>query len=233
VTLDDPAAVRAQYADETRLAARKRAHARGEGPDAREVLFQAVARARPRRVLEVGCGEGELAERMVRELGVDLVAVDQSERMVELTRARGIDARVGDVQDLDFPDAAFDCAVAAWMLFHVANLERALGELARVLRPGGRLVATTNSPDHLRELDQLLDDEPFQARFNSANGESMLLKHFSLVERTDAHGWVVFPDRAAAQEYVDSLIRYSGQRLPEFDGPLRARRTPSVFVAEK
>ena len=44
--------------------------------------------------------------------------------MVELARARGVDARVGDVQELPFADGAFDCVVAAWMLYHVPDLDR-------------------------------------------------------------------------------------------------------------
>jgi SAM-dependent methyltransferase len=233
VTLNDPTLVCAQYADETRLATRKRAHESGEGPDAREIVFAAVREARPSRVLEVGCGEGELAERLSRELEAEVVAVDQSERMVEIARARGIDARVGDVQSLVFDDESFDCAVAAWMLFHVEDLDGALSELARILRPGGRLVAATNGRDHLRELYELIGAAPVQSRFNSANAERALLRHFRSVERVDARGWLAFPDRRAAQDYVDSLISVSGHVVPALDGPIRARRTPSIFVAEK
>jgi SAM-dependent methyltransferase len=233
VTLDDPSYVREQYADETRLAVRKRAHQFGEGPDAREILFAAVRDAQPRRILEVGCGEGELAERMSRELDAEVVALDQSERMVEISAARGIDARLGDVQSLDFDDGSFDCAVAAWMLFHVADLDRALEELARVLRPGGTLVATTNGRDHLRELHELAGAPPFRSRFNSANAGDALLRHFRSVDRIDARGWIVFPDRHAAQDYVDSTISFSGHVVPAVEGPIRARRTPAVFVAEK
>src|SRR5262249_26806624 len=67
-------------------------------------------------------------------------------------RARGIDARVGDVQDLPFDEGEFDVAVAAWMLYHVPDLDRGLAELARVLKPEGVLVAVTNSVEHLQEL---------------------------------------------------------------------------------
>ena len=64
--------------------------------------------------------------------------VDLSQRMVELARARGIaDAHVGDVQELPFADASFDTVVAAWMLYHVPDLDRGLAEIARVLEPGG------------------------------------------------------------------------------------------------
>lgn len=233
MTLSDPDLVREQYADETRLATRKRAHEFGEGPDAREIVFAAVRDARPHRILEVGCGEGELAERMSRELGAAVLAIDQSNRMVEIAAARGVDARVGDVQALGFEDASFDSAVAAWMLFHVADLDGALGELARVLRPGGRLVAATNGADHLRELYELAGARPFESEFNSANAEPALLRHFQSVDRVDGHGWIVFPDRRAAQDYVDSAPSLSGHVVPEVQGAIRARRTPTIFVAEK
>jgi SAM-dependent methyltransferase len=233
VTLDDPNLVREQYADETRLATRKRAHQVGEGPDAREIVFAAVMEGRPRRILEVGCGEGELAERISRDLHAEVVAVDQSERMVELARARGVDARVGDVQSLAFDDERFDCAVAAWMLFHAQDVDGALAELARVLRPRGRLVAATNGPDHLQELYELLGATPVKSSFGSANGESLLERHFESVRRIDAPGRLVFADWGKAQEYVDSLISFSGHVLPAVDGPIRARRTPTIFVAEK
>ena len=230
--LDDPAVVREEYADETRLAARKKAHALGEGPDAREIVFEAVAEVSPQRILEVGCGEGELAERMARELQAAVVAIDQSERMVELTRARGVEAQVGDVQDLEFADGSFDCAVAAWVLFHVADLDQALAEIARVLRPGGRLVAATNGRDQMRELYDLVGREPPATTFNAENGAECLGRHFSRVDRIDVHGWFVFPDAAAAQAYVDSMVVLSGT-VPPVEGPIRARRTPCVFVADK
>lgn len=232
MSLHDPAVVRVEYEDETRLAARKRAHASGEGPDARDFVFDAIREVDPRRILEVGCGEGELAERMQSELDAEIVAIDQSERMVELTRARGVQAAVGDVQNIDVPDASFDCAVAAWMLYHPADLDRALAELARVLRPGGRLVASTNGTDHLAELFELVGVPPIRATFNADNASEALHRHFSQVERRDAHGWLVFPDTEAAQAYVDSMVVLSGT-VPPLDGPLRARRTPTIFIAEK
>jgi SAM-dependent methyltransferase len=233
--LDDPAFVREQYADEANLAARKAAYATAEGPDAREVLFEAVAEGRPQRVLEVGGGEGELAERIVRELGAELVGVDQSPRMVEIQRGKGIDARAGDVQELPFGDEEFDLAVAAWMLYHVPDVDRALAELARVLRPGGRLVAVTNSADHLRELHELAGRDPSDREmgFRRENGEELLLRHFASVERRDVDGWITFDD--------GSLRAYAGSwdalwpilELPPLREPLRVRRTSSIFVAEK
>jgi SAM-dependent methyltransferase len=227
--LHDPEVVRQEYESEARLAVRKAAQKHGEGPDAREIAFQAVAEVSPRRILEVGCGEGELAERMLLELAAEVVAVDQSERMVELTRARGVDARLGAVQNLPFEDGEFDCAVAAWMLYHVPDVDRALAELARV---APRLVAVTVGMDHLRELYDLLGYERPPMVFNTQDAQGELERHYSRVERRDASGWITFPDRAAAQAYVDAGIVLRGE-LPQLEGSLRARRTPCVFVAEK
>lgn len=231
--LDDPAVVREEYASEERLARRKAANASGEGPDSREIAFAAIAEAEPRRVLEVGPGEGELAERMRNELGCEVVAIDQSERMVELTRERGIDARVGDVQDLPFEDEEFDCAVAAWMLYHVPDVERALGELARVLRPAGRLVAVTNSRKHWAELKQLLGIKDFRTTFDAEDAQRLLAPHFQRIEERTATGSLVFPSSDDAQRFVDSTVIFAGHEVPAFDGPLRVRRTPVIFIADK
>jgi demethylmenaquinone methyltransferase / 2-methoxy-6-polyprenyl-1,4-benzoquinol methylase len=139
VKLNNPAEVARQYAGEQNLEARRSIYDTQEGPDPRQVAFDAIAEAAPQRVLEVGGGPGELAARLQDELGCEVVMVDVAPRMVELATERGVDAQVGDAQALPFPDKSFDVAVAAWMLYHVPDLDQALSELARVLRPGGRL----------------------------------------------------------------------------------------------
>jgi SAM-dependent methyltransferase len=235
VSLNDAALVREEYASEAGLAARKAVYTETTGPDARDVAFAAVAEVDPRSVLEVGCGAGELAERLERELGVGVVAVDQSERMVELTRARGVDARVGDVQHLPFTDGAFDVVVAAWMLYHVPDLDVALRELARVLEPGGRLVAATNAADHLAEMFELAGLERLVLPFGAENGEAHLGRHFARVERRDAEGTVTFRDAEQIRSYLRSSarLRHGADSVPELTEPLVTRRRPVVFVAEK
>ncbi len=233
--IDDPASVREQYETEANLAARKAAYARAEGPDVREAVFEAVAQRRPGRVLEVGGGEGELAVRILGELGAELIGIDQSDRMVEIQRSKGIDARVGDVRRLPFADAEFDLAVAAWMLYHVAEIDCALAELARVLRPGGILVAVTNSSEHLRELTDLggLVRLMGETVFRSDSGAGLLQLHFARVERRDVYGWVTFDDAAmrayaGSSEWLSPLLE-----LPPLERPLRARREPTIFIAER
>ena len=233
--LNDPELVRREYADESGLSARIAAQEAATGPDPRQVALEAVAEAGPCRVLEVGPGRGELAERMMRELGVDVVAVDQSQRMVELTRARGVEAIVGDVQELPFPAGQFDCAMAAWMLYHVPDLERALRELRRVLRPEGRLVAVTNSERTLHELWDLVEYDGARSEgFSAESGEWALLRHFTVVERRNVRGTVTFPDRDAAFRYIEAspTRTHLAERLPFFDGPFEASRHVVVFVCE-
>ena len=226
----DQEAVEREYADESRFAVRAGAWARATGPDAVAMSRAAVAEISPRRVLEVGPGRGESAEWIARETGAEVIAIDRSERMVELTRARGIDARLGDVQDLPFDDASFDCVLAAWMLYHVPDIDRALTEISRVLEPGGRLVAVTNSLRHAQELRELTGATELLP-FRAENAEEILRRHFASVERRDAEGFVVFePDEALA--YIQASVSgWGGDRQPQIDGPIRVTNAPVVFVA--
>ncbi|MBD0289992.1 MAG: class I SAM-dependent methyltransferase [Thermoleophilia bacterium] len=234
--LDDPALVRTEYADPRRFDVRRAVWAGADGVDPLDVALGALAEVAPRRVLEVGCGDGALAERIEQELGAEVVAIDQSAEMVARARTRGIAAAVGDAQALDAPAGSFDCAVAAWMLYHVPARGRALAELARVLRPEGRLVAVTNSEANLHELWSLCGPAARRIHpFSAENGADQLSSHFPRVERRDVVGTVTFPSFAAAHRYVSaSLTRaHLADRLPDFAGPLRATRAVAVFVADR
>jgi SAM-dependent methyltransferase len=232
VKLNEPSLVAEQYVSEQNLQARQSIYAQHVGPNAREGVFEILAWLAPRHVLEVGGGQGELAERIVRELAVELTFVDQSERMVELARVRGLTAEVGDVQRLRFADATFDSAIAAWMLYHVPDLDRGLAELARVLEPGGHLVAVTNAHDHLRELRDVMGVE-FESGFARETGEEALLRHFRSVVRTDFDGVATITDPEAVYAYRDSMIVSDKSRDLVFALPLHVRTAVSVFVATR
>ena len=233
--LNDPEHVRREYATEEGLEGRRGAYRWADGPDAPELLFETIRGLRPSSVLEVGCGPGELSERIRAELGASVVAIDISPRMVELARKRGVDAVVGDAEDLRFADASFDCVVAAWMLYHVPDVDRALGEFARVLRPNGHLVAVTNYLDHLDELRTLGAQADPEAAFSGENAAELLSRHFDAVEELDAAGTIRFPDRDAVLSYLRASITLKGveARLPDFEPPFVVRRHPTILVAEK
>jgi SAM-dependent methyltransferase len=231
--LNNPGWVREQYADEKGLETRQSVYGTGASKPF-DVALEELAEISPARILEVGGGQGFFAERLVRELGAAVVGIDVSERMVELQRERGIDARVGDVQELPFPGASFDAVSAQYMLYHVPDLDRGLAEIARVLRPRGRLVAITNAVDHLHELWSLLGrDRRAEGAFNDENGEALLRAHFSGVVRHDVRFETMFPDEAAVRAYVASSARWRDVELPPFETPLRATAASAVFVATR
>jgi 2-polyprenyl-3-methyl-5-hydroxy-6-metoxy-1,4-benzoquinol methylase len=233
--LNDPDVVREQYASEQALRARASLWADIEGPNPKDVLFDAIAACSPRRVLEVGGGEGWLSDRVAKDLGAEVTMVDQSERMVELACERGVDARVGDVQALPFADASFDLVIAAWMLYHVTDLDLGLSEIARVLEPGGQLVANTNSKDHCGELFSLIG-YPADARaqlFNAENGEASLRRHFADVARADVLAWVTVRERQTLVDYRASLMTPTDPVPVGVELPLRIGSRGVVFTATK
>jgi SAM-dependent methyltransferase len=90
-------------------------------------------------VVDLGSGPGELAA-LIRDTGRPVVAVDRSGLMAAASRDRGIPSVVADAERLPFRSGAFAAVVAAFLLPHVPNLDAALREAARVLRPGGVMV---------------------------------------------------------------------------------------------
>jgi SAM-dependent methyltransferase len=232
VKVNDPAAVAEQYATEANLEARRALYANSEGPDPREVAFEAIAEVQPTRVLEVGGGPGELAVRIADELGSETIMIDISPRMVELARARAVDARVDDIQSLPFDSESFDCVVAAWVLFHLPDLDAGVAELARVLRPGGRLVAVTNGEDHMRGLRELAGSLQWERTFTRENGGDILGRHFTCVERRDVDGWTTIDREELVRGFVESLGGDENE-IPPFTVPLRVRRASSIFVATR
>ncbi len=133
-----------QVVDELRRAYDASAAQRDAGglPDwksAARANFLALLRADGKRtLLEIGGGPGHFAA-FFRDAGLDVVMTDLSPEMVRLARAKGLDARVMDFLNLDFPPASFDAVFALNCLLHVpsADLPRVLAAIHRLLRPGG------------------------------------------------------------------------------------------------
>jgi len=92
------------------------------------------------RVLDAACGTGDLAV-AAESAGGKVTGLDFSERMLERARSKSssIEWVQGDVMELPFEDGSFDAATIGFGIRNVSDLEGGLRELARVLRPGGRL----------------------------------------------------------------------------------------------
>lgn len=95
------------------------------------------------RVLDLATGTGDIAFGAAAS-GADVVALDVTHRMIELARAKARAGRevrflVGDMQALPFPAASFDVVTVGYGLRNVPDLGGAIDEIARVLKPGGRM----------------------------------------------------------------------------------------------
>ncbi len=109
------------------------------------------------RVLELGCGPGHLAMRLVRDHGLDVVALDLDPAMVERAslgaqRLVGVPRPafvVGDAAALPFADSEFDVVLSTLSLHHWTDPAGAIAEIARVLRPGGRVLVWDILPGRL------------------------------------------------------------------------------------
>jgi len=102
-------------------------------------------------VLEVGCGTGLVLSR-IAGFAHCARGVDLSPRMLDHARARQLDVQLGSATDLPFDDDTFDVSCSFKVLAHVQDIELALAEMARVVRPGGHVIAEFYNPWSLRGL---------------------------------------------------------------------------------
>jgi ubiquinone/menaquinone biosynthesis C-methylase UbiE len=175
------------------------------------------------RVLEVGCGAGDFAVYLARA-DAQVWAVDFSSVAIGLARARAqrqgasVDFEIADAGALPFPDASFDLVFSCECLEHVPDPPLALGEMYRVLRPGGRLVLTTENYSNAT----LLQWAACWARrqpFNSGAGVQPI-EHFFLYWR------------------VSEMMRRAGFRMGRMLGAhhvflLLPRLHPHTFIKER
>ena len=211
-----------QYRDPTNLNARIALHVRFARADEPWYPWLAGRVEWPEdcQVLEVGCGPGLLWTSIAPLLPhLRLTLTDLSAGMLDAARGAvdpidSIDlvaTRACDAQDLPFPDASFDIVVANHMLYHVPDPARAAAEFARVLRPGGVLLAATNGPNHLdviadisRQVFGRSSIDFVDRRFGRSNGGEILGTAFEDVEWQPHPGRLVCDDPAAVVAYIES-----------------------------
>lgn len=179
---------------------------------AQDALLRLAAVTPSDRVLEVACGTGLVTFRVAGELGPEgrLVATDISDRMIELARTeatrRGaaIEFRRMDAEALDYPADAFDVALCALGLMYCPDPYAALGEMHRVLTPGGRAVAAVwgsrkncGWAEIFPIVDSRVKSEVCPLFFQLGNGEAL----------ADSFGSAGFHD--VRSEHLDVILHYA------------------------
>jgi SAM-dependent methyltransferase len=250
-----------QYPDERNLSARMRLHQRfstNSEPWPRWV-FDRLAIQPDCAVLELGCGPGTLWSSNAGRLPRDgrIVLTDLSAGMLTAAR-QALDGggaiwplATADAQALPFRDRAFDLVVANHMLYHVPDRARAIAEIRRVLRDGGRLCAATNGLAHLKEIDALVRrflpgitlDGPAE-RFGLETGDVYLRQQFANVEVLRYEDSLVVTEAEPLVEYVQSIaprrsiaadgldaLRQHVHAIIANEGAFRVQKETGLFVA--
>jgi len=190
-------------------------------------------------VLECGCGTGRFwldggVPRSMRVVVTDLSSgmVDEA---LESVRSAGFDSVAGrtcDVQNLPFGDGEFDVVLANHMLYHVPDPDRAIGELARVVKPAGVVLAATNGYGHMREINESLAEvfgdhgEGLYEVFGIDTGERRLRERFRSIVWHAFDNDLIVDDPQAVVDYGLSFPpgewATAAQRV-EFESAVRAR----------
>ena len=190
-----------------------------------------------KRLLALGCGNATQWRANRQRFAVDatLVLTDLSEGMLaearpDLAEDRRFTLLCMDASKLEFEDASFDFVTANHMLYHVPDIAQALAEVARVLKPGGAMMAATNGENYMLDLDMLLTEfwsaygglHTMSLKFNLENGADQLSQWFGTVEKKLFPGDLWVTEAQPLVDYVYSTPRV--QQLIPLDQrkPLRA-----------
>lgn len=210
-----------QYRDGAKLAARATLHAKYGPRNSLADIPTAVTPSPGAAVLEAGCGSGRFwrgATAWPADLAITVV--DLSPGMVgealatlrDIGRWGDVTAQEADVCALPFDAASFDLVLALHMLYHAADPDMAVMEIARVLRPGGVAIASTNGRDSLGAIMELGQaafggerGDAHLAGFSLETGVVIMRRHFAAVEVRRAADKLSVTDPADVVAYLTSF----------------------------
>lgn len=177
------------------------------------------------KILELGCGTGDTWVRHAASLpqGAALHLTDFSAGMLETTKRNlagmpNITFEVVDIQAIPYADNSFDAVIANMMLYHVPDLDKALSEVRRVLKPGGTFYCATYGENGIVQyLSRILQDfevsDQLNKNFTLQNGGEKLRRHFASVRRCDRDDALNVTNIDDIVDYLYSLTSMSNLKL--------------------
>lgn len=243
-----------QYRTPANLQARIRLHERfGTNPYRwQHWVFDHIIAPPKARVVEIGCGPGTLWIENRHRIPADwrLHLTDQSPGMVrqaavKLAAVRNIAFGVADAQTLPIADQSVDVVIANHMLYHVPDRGRALAEIERVLRPGGRFYAATNGKNHMAKLRELAQRFAPQSaspvdlheRFTFEQGHEEIGRLFETVTLHPYENRLIVTDADALADYMLSgtpvMVPEEAQTLLRRWLPMEMAKTGSIEIANE
>ena len=205
MSIADKAVVKNQYATSDRLETRISIHekySRNKQPFG-DWIVSHYALQPSEHVLELGCGTGSMWQGVTLPEDCHVTLTDLSPGMLETTRRNtqhlGAEYAICNAMALPYGNASLDVVIANMMLYHVPDIDRAISEVRRVLKPEGRFFAATTGEYGAVEavLDMLDLPHSVNHRFTLQNGTAQLSAHFAdvtIMRRDDALDVTHLPD---------------------------------------
>ncbi|MFZ5353668.1 MAG: class I SAM-dependent methyltransferase [Bacillota bacterium] len=228
-------------------------------------IFEQVGFFEDARVLELGCGNASFwVENKHRLPRMEVTLTDSSKEMLEAAEKNienimcSFHTRIVDAHAIPYEDNTFDIIMANHMIYFLSDIDKALAEMHRVLKPHGRLYATTVGKEDMQRLGDIitgfdaaiaLPPNKVALRFSLENGREYLDKCFSDIE-------VRYHENSLVITEIDLLVNYvlaieagniqdiiRGNRVEEYrryleymnktEGGIRIKKECGMFIAEK
>ncbi|WP_346939169.1 MerR family transcriptional regulator [uncultured Clostridium sp.] len=194
------------------------------------------------KVLEVGCGNGVLWTKNMDNLheSIDVTLTEICEDMINEAKLNfGNDSKrfnfiITDLTSLPFNDNSFDVVIANHILFFMKDIDLALAEISRVVKPDGVVYCSTIGSNHLKELQELMlsfsssiriYEDKLSSKFGLENGEKILNRYFNKVEKVLYDDKLIVNDTNDILEYIYSIpgniLDIIDSKKKEFEGYIR------------
>lgn len=174
------------------------------------------------KVLEIGCGNGALWAKNIEYLNdsIDVTLTEICEDMLndaKINLSKNSDKfnfQIADPNNIPFENDSFDVVIANHILFYMKDLDLVLSEINRVLKKGGHFYCSTIDSSHMKELKELMlefsnnikiSEEKLSNKFGLENGEEILEKYFSNIQRYLYEDKLIVNDSKGILEYIYSI----------------------------